>query len=302
LKHSETGFSLIENLFASLIVAFLLLAFSGLLGTYTTSHLKTVDLAFAHNLAQQHLDRVQAQLATQNSLAFDKQGRAKTYYLKSENLAVSQYFFNNFPTDINPQSGFMSEVPWPPGSTSVYKSYSDPTCYICNTFFDRNRFYTDGGEPKDLDGQPFTPSNAKGALSSADPPRYSVRLQLFGLPSSRLGVDNDVGLYIRPADKIDLTSANLTVPPASCPQLIADSNPNGNPQGTAGEYTGVLYIRNSSTNPELNFDRMVSKILVARVYRVKDFLTDYDNNFVVAKRHREIASASVIIPGRILLR
>jgi Tfp pilus assembly protein PilV len=101
MRRLALGFSLLENMLAAVMIGVTILGMSTVISTYTVSQQKTKDRPFAVNLAQQQLDEVLVDLVTQNAMVFDTAPtkRGRSFYLKSENLSVSQFFFNNFPLD-----------------------------------------------------------------------------------------------------------------------------------------------------------------------------------------------------------
>lgn len=324
MRRSEAGFSLTENLFAAVILGVLLMMMSSILGSYTMNQVKTADVPFAVNLAQQQLDQVQMRLATQNSMVFDTAQfdavscaqcpRGRSYFIRSENISVSAYYFNNFPWNaVSDNKSEMAVIPWfdekPPlhadikgavydgGYTFNEVKYDNP--YIRYTLFYRNRFYGSGGSLTFDDGSVVTVNDIKQRLGEPDPPRYAVRLQLFGIPAINQADVGDLGAYVRKADRLTNYDGDPRVPPAACLYLIGDSCINGVAN------TGRMWIYERSANgaddPKF-FPHFSAKILVARVYRVKDFVDDGTFYAQGAKFDREIASASVILVGRVQLK
>ncbi|MBI6545627.1 MAG: type II secretion system protein [Cyanobacteria bacterium NC_groundwater_1444_Ag_S-0.65um_54_12] len=338
MKRADAGFSLLENIVAAGMVAFVLLGMSGLLGAYTVNQAKMADVPFAYNLAQQQLDEVQMSLTTQNSLIFDNNTacawcpRGRGYVLRNENINVTRYYFDNFPLDWpvpRPQDNSMEpiRVPWPPtGTTSAALisaanyttegvAFDKP--YIQFTRFYRNRFYSAGGDLVTNVDEPLSPTEVRAKLTSADPaehPRYAVRMQLLGIPAASEGAIADMGAYIARAHTLrvgDYNLGDLRQPPDSTPYLIGDSCINGASESIGDERgTGVIFIAAppafgvpaGGDHPAF-FQHFTSKILVARVYRIDDFLDD-ETFFNAAQTvpDREIASASVLLVGRVQLR
>ncbi|MBU6428262.1 MAG: hypothetical protein KGR26_04580, partial [Cyanobacteria bacterium REEB65] len=289
-------------------------------------------IEFALNLADSQLDQVQAALTTQNSMAFDTAPydpvkcsycpRGRTYFLSAENLTVTQYYFNNFPIDATSDNHVaMTEVPWPgwQPNQATYKSYlytsgyvdpsgnSWPSPYIDYTLFAHDGFFDAGGVQR-TDLTDF--ASVTGALSGADPPRYVVRYQLFGVPAEVEGnvkTGTNLGAYLACGDTA-LPGAQALIPPPSCKQLIADSNVNGLQE------QGGMYIYSypgegpSDAYYPYFFDHYTAKILETKVYRMPDFAnpTDgmsppgefYDGTHFI----REVASASVLLEGRLQLK
>ena len=298
----ERGFSLAENLFAAVIMAIIIMGMSQVLSTYTLSETKAGDVQFALDLAQSQLDMIRQQVETQDELATDPSDGA-TFQIDSGGIDVTltQYFFNNFPTDATPDNSVpMSALPWD-GSGN----WAD---YLSNTVFWNNAYFDAGGNRKG-----GTPDNAacsfaifKDNMLTDDPPRFAVRMELFGIPYEEEGEGSLVSLsgYEACGDEYTDDPGQNANPPASCPYLIADScvPTSGTPcEGGMWIYSSASEGAWSSATPY--FDHYTSKILEAQVYRAIDFVNDQTfYNTSTGKLLHPIASASVQLDGRLLPR
>ncbi|MBM3267248.1 MAG: prepilin-type N-terminal cleavage/methylation domain-containing protein [Candidatus Sericytochromatia bacterium] len=331
MRRVEKGFSLLENVFAAMMVAIVILGMSTVISTYTINQQKTKDRPFAINLAQQQMDEVLVNIVTQNAMVFDTapQARGRSYYLKSENMTVSQYYFNNFPLDapVDPvaEKREMKALPWttdvalmdsnPIPSGFKDSVYSGAGAYIRQTLFYRNRFYRAGGELIGTEPSAYpTWTEIKEELKSGtnNPPKYAVRLQLFGIPSI-LGSSPSTEIVENVRDSIKQKSTEYDddplKPPAALKYLIGDScipaaNDTGGPRKHAADstMTGRVYVRERSSagaDSPYYYPHFTSKVLVARVYRIDDYAND--GTFLVdnQKPDQEIASASLVVVGRV---
>ncbi|MBM3273739.1 MAG: hypothetical protein FJZ00_01195 [Candidatus Sericytochromatia bacterium] len=311
-----------------MIIAIVILGMSTAISTYTVSQQKTKDRPFALNLGQQQMDEVMVNLVTQNAMVFDNAPirRGRSFFLKSENMTVSQYFFNNFPLNapVDPVTAGseMAAIPWtavvaeldtkPIPVDIADKIYNGANAYIKQTLFYRNRFYRAGGEL--VGSQPSEyPSFAelKGELqdNDANPPKYVVRFQLFGIPTSKapdptFNIGSDIRASVRLAS--GQYGGDPRNPPVGAPFLIGDSCISASDKNvgaaTIDGATGRIYLRERSDvgpdNPDY-FPHMTSKVLVARVYRVTDYSDDGTFFMNGGVPDAEIASASTVLVGRV---
>ncbi len=298
----ERGFSLAENLFAAVIMAIIVVGMSQVLSTYTVSETRAGDVQFALDLAESQLDMIRQQVETQDELATDpSDGRTFQVDSGGVDVALTQYFFNNFPTDATPDNSVpMSALPWD-GSGNWGN-------YLSNTVFWNNAYFDAGGNQKG-----GTPENAacgfnlfKDNMLSDDPPRFAVRMELFGIPYEEEGAGSLVSLsgYEACGDGYTGNPNQYADPPASCRYLIADScvPTNGTPcQGGMWAYSSPSEGTWTKATPY--FDHYTSKILEAQVYRAVDFRNAYTfYNTTTGKLLHPIASASVQLDGRLLPR
>ncbi len=298
----ERGFSLAENLFAAVIMAIIVMGMSQVHSTYTVSETKAGDVQFALDLAESQLDGIRQQVETQDELATDaNDGRVFQVDSGGVDVTLTQYFFNNFPTDAVPDNSVaMSSVPWD-GSGNWGN-------YLSNTVFWNNAYFDAGGNPKG--GTSTNPacgfSIFQGNMLSEDPPRFAVRMELFGIPYEEEGEGSLVSLsgYEACGDAYTGDPNQNANPPASCPYLIADScvPTSGTPcQGGMWAYSSTSEGAWSDATPY--FDHYTSKILEAQVYRATDFLNAQTFfNTASTKLLHPIASASVQLDGRLLPR
>lgn len=325
MKTGARGFSLIENVFSAMVIAVVILGMSTVISTYSVSQQKTRDRPFALNLAQQQLDEVLMNLVTQNAMVFDNapQPRGRSYYLKTENLTVSAYFFNNFPWNAWPdpvaKGQEMAAIPWEtdpllldqlPVPTDIEsKVYlvgvpPDNLPFIQYTHFYRNRFYTGGGVrvPSQNPAESWDVTQARAEMGTESPPKYVVRFQLFGVPEASASDPGfDIGEMIRSAERLKVADypTDPRTPPAKSPYLIGDSCVPGNTHYGA---TGRLYIRErklKGPDDPSYFPHFTSKVFVARVYRIEDFIDDGTFYTGTGNPDTEIASASVVLVGRV---
>jgi type II secretory pathway pseudopilin PulG len=322
------GFSLVENVFSAMIIAIVILGMSTAISTYTVSQQKTKDRPFALNLGQQQMDEVMVNLVTQNAMVFDNapNPRGRSFFLKSENMTVSQYFFNNFPLNapVDPVGAGteMAAIPWttvesemdtkPIPADIADKVYNGSNAYIKQTLFYRNRFYRAGGEL--VGNQPseypsFEEVKAELRDNDANPPKYVVRFQLFGIPTSKAPDPNfNIGSDIRASVRLasGQFSGDPRDPPAGAPFLIGDSCISASNKDvgavTIDGATGRIYLRErkaaAADNPDF-FPHMTSKVLVARVYRITDYSEDGTFFMNGGVPDTEIASSSTVLVGRV---
>lgn len=325
-RRAEPGFSLVENVFSAMVIAVVILGMSTVISTYSVSQQKTKDRPFALNLAQQQLDEVMMKLVTQNAMVFDNAPtpRGRSYYLKTENLTVSAYFFNNFPwnawADPVAKGQEMGAIPWEsdtrkldrrPVPTDIQdKVYSgavapDNIPFIRYTNFYRNRFYTGGGirVPSDNPAESWDLTQAKAEMGTDSPPKYVVRLQLFGVPDSMAGTPAyNMGDVVRSSERLKAADYpnDPRTPPAASPFLIGDSCIAG--PSLLGGATGRMYLRERTVegaDDPTYFPHFTSKVYVARVYRIEDFIDDGTFYKGTGNPDTEIASASVVLVGRV---
>lgn len=329
MRRLASGFSLVENVFSSLVLAVVILGMSTVISTYSASQGKTKDRPFALNLAQQQLDEVMMKLVTQNAMVFDNAPtrRGRSYFLKSENLTVSAYFFNNFPWNAEPdpvaKGKEMTAIPWetdtrlldrrPVPTDIADKVYTtaiptDNQPYIQSTLFYRNRFYTGGGDlvPGENPSTSYDLDGAKAAVLGDTPPKYAVRFQLFGIPDAS-GSDPTLNLgdIVRSSERLKANQYpnDPRTPPTACPYLIGDSNISGTTTAPSllGGATGRIYIRERSAEgpDDLSyFPHFTSKLFVTRVYRIDDFIDNGNFYPGAGNPDTEIASASIVLVGR----
>ncbi len=341
------GFSLIENVFSALVIAVVILGMSTVISTYSINQGKTKDRPFAMNLAQQQMDEVMMKLVTQNAMVFDNAPvpRGRSYFLRAESLTVSAFFFNNFPFDALPDPVLdpadpndnkeMTTVPWESTNrllerrpvpvniqdgTYVSAIGSNKRPYIQSTLFYRNRFYTAGGQLSTLGDEDdpvgyFDLAGARNEMSMDSPPKYAVRMQLFGIPdASASDPALNIGDMIRASER--LRAADYPNDPRTPPcisggcataqantygrYLIGDSCVSG-PSVLSGA-TGRIYIRERSAEGNDDpsyFPHFTTKVVVARVYRIDDFIDDGTFYTGAGNPDREIASSSAVLVGRV---
>lgn len=338
MNRLAAGFSLVENVFSALIIAGVILGMSTVISTYSIAQSRTRDRPYAVNLAQQQIDEITMNLATHNSMVYDNATppRGRSYYLEGENVIVTWFYFNNFPMGANPDpivGGDMAVLPWDTsgGPTSPRLpsnigslTYAVPivgktTPYIQNTMFYRNRYYTAGGNVVggDLTNPTTYPdlTAVKAAATSADPAKFAVRIQLFGIPGASASDPLlNIGDIIRNANAIAPSAYTLDprIPPgctnpetcgaASSPFLVGDSCISGtdNLNGSNGA-TGRVYLRErTSIGPDrpYYFQHYSAKVFVSRVYKIDDFTDDGTFYSGTGKPDQELASGSVVLFGR----
>lgn len=164
------GFTILETIIASTIIATIMLGMIGLLATHSKSANKFKDATFAANLAQQEIDIILADLKVQRSLAsYDTQGRAARHLLyenRATNVTVAymlDFFLNNF-REVN--HDYPDDV--------VFDEEKSPIKDEIHWFNieNGNRFYDGNGE--------FLGQYGKVSVAGA---RFVTRVQVFGLPN-----------------------------------------------------------------------------------------------------------------------
>ncbi len=163
------GFTLLETVIASTIIAVMMLGMIGLLATHSNSAGKSRDSTFAANLAQQEIDIILADLKVQQSLASkDTMGRSTKSFIygPSSNL--------NNPTDSS-VIGYVLNYFYDNFEETNHEAPEDPPYTKGANFFrleSGNRFY-------DLNGVYLGSATKTNAVVGA---KYVTRIQIFALP------------------------------------------------------------------------------------------------------------------------
>lgn len=168
--NQSRGFTLLETIIASTIIATIMLGMIGLLAEHSKSANKFKEATFAANLAQQEIDIILADLKVQRSLAsYDTQGRAARHLLyerRASNVTVAyllDFFYNNF-REVN--HDYPNEDPFDEDKSPI----KDEIHWF--NLEDGSRFYDGNGE--------FLGHGNKVLMGGA---RFVTRVQVFGLPN-----------------------------------------------------------------------------------------------------------------------
>jgi type II secretory pathway pseudopilin PulG len=101
VRSTQSGFTIMETVVTAAIVAVVLSATIGVLFRYTETDVRNQKVIRALRLAHAEVDEILARHAVENSLVSDTQGRARYYPMERLKYPVSQYFFHNFPLNLD---------------------------------------------------------------------------------------------------------------------------------------------------------------------------------------------------------
>jgi len=312
------GFTLVENLVAAAVMGIILSSMAQLLMSFSKTGTKTMEGPYAQSLADRVLDTILADLATENSLAFMTEGQRydRAYRLQQQGAQVTQYFFDLFPDNGRPieapANRALAAIPTKVvggvlvlNVDNLYGAWFNETPF--GTVF---KFNNSGRELSAV-----VDDQADFASSIADPTgvRYVVRLQCFGLSEAAMRrVDsgaNRLSGISESANAIHVGADVSGVLPSSgisaeAYALLADSAI-GSPRTSGLLDTGRLFVYDSRAGRPATggfrseFTDCLTRILVARTYPAKSYAGDW--GFVSGgKVEKELASASVVISGRVL--
>lgn len=276
-RHREAGFTLMEVMVSSVIMAIVMVGMSTILINYASSRGRINGLAIARIICESEVDDILLHNQIENSLVSDTGGRSRAILLVGRGLTVSNYYYCNFPAGVNHDMQGM----WDP---------ANPTNY--NSRFGRNVLYSSGGVKLYEYGM-------LNFLAETDPSvDFIVRRQLYGVSTNQTDIEGYVvgGTATQPIDYYNSTTDN--------PALIADTcrNLDGNPFPLDGK--DVKY-------GDATYNSYDQKIFVVRVYTQKTFLTyrngtrqPVPNTFhdpTVNKAKIELTHAYTVINGKIRL-